>query len=121
MKWRKMSWDEVKSVSEPSYLVYILVEELDRDGSSSMEGCAKQFIVGSSINDTNNDIDNDTNNDIDNDTNNDNDNNNNTYSNKNMHKHHDIMRWRYFVYHHYSSYAGDAVPEDSPPLSASAS
>lgn len=86
MKWRKMSWDEVKSVSEPSYLVYILVEELDRDGSSLMEGCAKQFIVGSSINDTNNDIDND--------TNNDNDNNNNTCSNKNMHKHHDIMRWR---------------------------
>lgn len=52
MKWRKMSWDEVKSVSEPSYLVYILVEELDRDGSSSMEGCAKQLIVGSSINNT---------------------------------------------------------------------
>lgn len=90
MKWRKMSWDEVKSVSEPSYLVYILVEELDRDGSSLMEGCAKQFIVGSSINDTNNDID------IDNDTNNDNDNNNNTYSNKNMHKHHDIMKRRVF-------------------------
>lgn len=92
MKWRKMSWDEVKSVSEPSYLVYILVEELDRDGSSSMEGCAKQLIVGSSIttHDHRHDID------IDIDNNTDNDNNNNTHSNKNMHKHHDIIKWRVF-------------------------
>lgn len=90
-----MSWDEVKSVSEPSYLVYILVEELDRVGFSLMEGCAKQLtsvvVVPLPTHDHRHDIDIDidTNNDIDND-------NNNTYSNKNMHKRHDIMRWRVF-------------------------